>query len=836
MSTRFDYQSHTLTLGVRDLCGPEWSGGSLNLLPLSGTRNELGQALHMAHQTRQEKLHPGYQKEQPIRYEVMYKDYSVLIQGRVDGVYVCNRQTIIEEIKSVLCLQQEFRREHLPESYFLQLKIYLYLWSQVYGLRDVVGNLVVISCENKEWNTVDVVSDPETIHQFIQKRLEQIILVHEECYLRKVAQTSLAGTIRFPFSQLRRHQDTMIESIDSTLQDRQHLLVSAPTGIGKTVAALYGSLQFAVKNGLSIFFLTSKTTQQRIVVDTLRLLTSKSISTDPTGSESLSPFKSLILRSKEKSCANDVVCCHEARCPYAKNFFGKMERSALRSSFANVPVITPEQVYSQAVEAEICPFELSLELVPQVHVTVCDYNYVYDPRVSIERLSDLDPSRIILIVDEAHNLYSRAREYYSPELDYQKVQILKQNVLSSLGGVEFPLQQSLVENANSQAQTKPLSNDFLKGLIEFLQGIEEYVEELGEHFPEIQENPQAVISLDREFFCEQKNTLDELMQRYLIELGRRGRWQDEDQILDFFYAFSRFCGVLELTGDEFVHVLDVSASAPRLKIVCLDPSSQLKKINKKYYSVLAMSATLTPLEFYSDVLGLDRNSRRLSLPSPFPPENRKILVIPEVSTTFRQRDKHLVRIARIIEDVITVHRGNYFAFFPSFDFMDLVAQHLNPSDYKLLIQSRVMADHSRNALLEKLSAQGEAHLILAVQGGIFAEGVDFPGELAIGAIVVGPGLPKVSFETELIRRYYEENCSMGFEYAFLYPGMNRVVQSAGRIIRTETDRGIFVLLDRRFSFENYMSLFPRDWYDSSPQELVSKNYVDELKQFWNSRA
>ena len=836
MSIQFDYQNRTLTLGVRDLCGPEWSGGSLNLLPLSGARNELGKALHEAHQTRQEKLQPGYQKEQTIRFEIMHKDYSVLIQGRVDGVYERNRQTIIEEIKSVLRLQEEFRREDLPESYFLQLKIYLYLWSQVHELRDVVGNLVVISCEDQQWTAVEVVSDPKTIQHFIQEQLDWIILVHEESYLRKVEQASQTGNIHFPFSQMRRHQDTMIEAIDSSLQDRQHLLVSAPTGIGKTAAALYGSLQFAVRNGLSIFFLTSKTTQQKIVVDTLRLLTSKSISTDPTGSESSAPFNSLILRSKEKSCANDVVCCHEARCPYAKNFFGKLERSALRSGFANVPVITPELVYSRAVEAEVCPFELSLELVPQVRVTVCDYNYVYDPRVSIEGLSGLDPSRIILIVDEAHNLYSRAREYYSPELDLQKIQILKQHVLSSMGGFELPLQQSLIENGQAQAQTKGLSSDFLKGLAEFLYGIEEYVKELGELFPEIQESPQAVISFDPEFFGEQKSILDELMQRYLMEQRRRERWQDEDQILDFFYSFSRFCGVLELTGNEFVHVLDVSANTPRLKIICLDPSGQLKKINKKYYSVLAMSATLTPLEFYSDVLGLDGNSRRLSLPTPFPPENRKILVIPDVSTTFRQRDKHLVRIAQIIEDVISVHRGNYFAFFPSFDFMDLVAQHLNPSDYKLLIQSRVMADHSRNALLENLSAQGEAHLVLAVQGGIFAEGVDFPGDLAIGAIVVGPGLPKVSFETELIRRYYEENCSMGFEYAFLYPGMNRVVQSAGRIIRTETDRGIFVLLDRRFSYENYMSLFPRDWYDSSPQELVSKNYVDELRKFWNSRA
>jgi DNA excision repair protein ERCC-2 len=835
MSIQFDYQGRTLTLSVRDLCGPEWCGGSLNLLPLSGARNELGQVLHESHQSRQEKLHPGYRKEQTIRFRIRYRDYSVLIQGRVDGVYERNHQTIIEEIKSILSLQEDFRLENLPESYFLQLRIYLYLWSQVHEVKNVVGNLVVISCEDQEIATVKVESDPETVHYFIQDQIERIILDSESSYRRKAGQSSLDGTIHFPFSQMRRHQDTMIKVIGSALQNRQHLLVSAPTGIGKTVAALYGSLQFAVKNGLSIFFLTSKTTQQRIVVDTLRLLTSKSSSTVPASNESSTPFNSLILRSKEKSCANDVMCCHEVRCPYARNFFGKLDHSGLRSSFTNVPVITPELVYSRAVDAEVCPFELSLELVPQVHVTVCDYNYVYDPRVSIEGLSGLDPSRIILIVDEAHNLYSRAREYYSPELDLQRIRILKQHALSSTDGFELPLQQSLAENGQAPTQTRSLSTDFLKELSDFVSGIEDYVEELGELFPEIQENPQAVISFDREFFREQKNALDELMQRYLIEQRRRGRWQDEDQILDFFYAFARFCDVLELAGDEFVHVLDISAHPPRLKIICLDPSGQLKKINRKYYSVLAMSATLTPLEFYSDVLGFDRNSRTLSLPSPFPSENRKILVIPEVSTTFRQRDKHIARIARIIEDVIAVHRGNYFAFFPSFDFMDLVAQHLSLSDYKVLVQSRIMADHNRNALLEKLSVQGEAHLVLSVQGGIFAEGVDYPGELAIGAFVVGPGLPKVSFETELIRRYYEENCSKGFEYAFLYPGMNRVVQSAGRIIRTEKDQGILILLDRRFSYENYMSLFPRDWYESSPQELISKNYLEELRKFWNSR-
>ncbi|MFN8007026.1 MAG: ATP-dependent DNA helicase [Terriglobia bacterium] len=819
-----------MSLSVRDLCGPEWCGGSLNLLPLSGARNELGQAVHQEHQVRQQALYASYQKEQSIRFETRHREYAVSIQGRIDGVYVKDDKTILEEIKSVLSGQEDFRPQDLPDRYFLQLKLYLYFWSQLDVGAKVLGHLVVINADGQDLATWEVPLNAAEMQNFISDQLEKMILAAEAAEQRRAAITSQDANLAFPYPHMRPYQDSMIEAIETALQNQENLLVSAPTGIGKTVAALYGTLPFAAKNGFSIFFLTSKTTQQRIVVDTLQRLSLSGESSSRPGSNPAIPWSSLVLRSKEKSCANDVVCCHESRCPYAKNFFGKLEHSALRSVFMNVPVVTPDLVYKAAVDAEICPFELSLELVSQSQVTVCDYNYIYDPRISLEGLSGLEPGRTILIIDEAHNLYSRARDYYSPELDLQTLLSLKQQLLSMLEEPPASRQRELQE----QGSPSPPSSGFLGDLIAFLEKIEHYVRELGELFPEIQASPQAEISLDREFFREQKETLDALMQRYLVEQRRRGNWRDEDRILDFFYALSRFCIVLELSGGEFVHVLDAAGEIPKIKIVCLDPSRQLKKTNDLYYAVIAMSATLTPLKFYSDVLGFERSARTLALPSPFPPENRKILVIPEVSTTYRQRHQHIGRIAQIIEEIIGVHRGNYFAFFPSFEFLELVARHLQPRHYQILIQNRVMADHHRNALLGKLSARDTAHLVLAVQGGIFAEGVDYPGELAIGAIIVGPGLPKVSFETELVRRHYEESCSKGFEYAFLYPGMNRVVQSAGRIIRSETDRGIFVLLDRRFSYDNYMSLFPRDWYESSPQELISRDFVQELRDFWNS--
>jgi len=667
--------------------------------------------------------------------------------------------------------------------------------------------------------------DTEAVERLIGERLTQIVDEHEQACRRRALKQVRADSIAFPFPQMRKHQDRMIEAVSSALEQQSNLLVSAPTGIGKTVAALYASLRFAVKHGLAVFFLTSKTTQQKIVADTLRLWNVES-----QASPEVPVFNGLILRSKEKICANDVVFCHESRCRYAQDFFRKLEESSAQEALLGEGLITPERIYAAAVEEELCPFELSLELLRRVDVTVCDYNYVYDP-AAFDRMEAIDRGRAILIVDEAHNLYSRAREYFSPELALSQIEELRES-LRPLTGASKEGESQFMFAWEAASESPPPSQTFLARLGEFLERIQRLFSDLLESYPEAYESGHAVVSLDRECFVELRGELDELMKRYLIYQRRSGHVQDEDRLLQCFYALSDFCQIVAMEGEEFVHTLSTEGGSTRLKIVCVDPARQLRKVNERYRSVIAMSATLSPMEFYRDVLGFDRDTELLALPSPFPRENRRILIVPEVSTAYQQRAKHFPRIARIIEEVIAIRPGNYFAFFPSFEFLRQVARLINPKDSEVLIQDRVMPDHLRSALLEKLTEPQKRHLVLAVQGGVFAEGVDYPGELAVGAIIVGPGLPKVSFEQELMRQFYEDTYSKGFEYAYLYPGMNRVVQSAGRIVRSETDRGIIVLLDKRFAYENYSRLLPRDWYESSPAELTTPEFQIALSEFW----
>lgn len=850
MAIQIDDATKTITLNVRDLCGAEATGGSLNLSPLASARNELGRQIHAGHQAAQAAGKPGYRRELSVRYATHYREYPVVIHGRVDGVYQEGGQTVIEEIKSVLSLPEELEAQPIPEGYVRQLKIYLHLWAQIHPGERVTGQLTLVSCEPERVLTLKIEADPQTVGTLIAERLRQVVDEYEaSCRLQALKQAA-GGFLPFPFPQMRKHQDRMIEAIDAALAEGRSLLVSAPTGIGKTVAALYAAIRFAAQNRLSVFFLTSKTTQQKIVADTLRLWDAG------TGHPGQTHLSSLILRSKEKSCANDVVFCHEARCLYAKDFFRKLSDSNARESLLEQGLITPERVYAKAVEHELCPFELSLELLEKVDVTVCDYNYLYDPRVGLERLTDKVRHRTIVVVDEAHNLYGRAREYYSPQLDLARIQQLRRSITALTGarGIEsssagFLWEPQLAvtreargretaedQGAPSQPEQRLPSRSFLTRLASFLGQIESHCQQLVESWPGLREAGQAVVSLDRDFFREVRAELEELMRRYLLYKRRSGELQDEDRLLECFYQLSDFCGVLEMERTELVQVMEVSGPSPRLKIVCLDPAPQLREVNREFYAVIAMSATLSPMEFYRDVLGFERETQLLALPSPFPPEHRKVLIVPQVSTTYRQRAGSLPAIARIIEEAIAVRPGNYFAFFPSFEFLREVAGLLSPPEYEILIQNPYMPDHQRTALLERLKENGRAHLVLAVQGGLFAEGVDYPGELAVGAIVVGPGLPKVSFEQELMRNYYEENCSQGFEYAYLYPGMNRVVQSAGRVIRTETDRGVILLLDRRFTYENYTRLLPRDWYDSSPEELFVKDYRTALSAFWNETS
>jgi DNA excision repair protein ERCC-2 len=320
--------------------------------------------------------------------------------------------------------------------------------------------------------------------------------------------------------------------------------------------------------------------------------------------------------------------------------------------------------------------------------------------------------------------------------------------------------------------------------------------------------------------------------RYLLDKVTGGRAIPDDPVEDFFGAFGQFCAVLAMDGDEFSYVYDSSPRAA-LQIVCKDPSRRLAERIGGFHSVIAMSATLSPLPFYRQMLGFDeKRTDTLNLPSPFDPSHRRIIIAPHVLTTFHARAAHYDKIAGIIATTASAHAGNYMALFPSYDFLRQVAARLENLTCRLLVQEPGMNETQRLALLEELRSPTPPKLVLGVQGGLFAEGVDLAGDQLIGVIVVSPALPQVSFERELMRQYYQQEYGKGFEYAYLYPGMSRVIQSVGRLIRTETDRGVAVLVCQRFKQTSYQDLFPPDWSDSLVEVRNAAGLETELMNFW----
>jgi DNA excision repair protein ERCC-2 len=566
------------------------------------------------------------------------------------------------------------------------------------------------------------------------------------------------------------------------------------------VAVLYPALAYALREGLRVFFVTAKTTQQYLAVETLQQMAQPGVR-----------FTAVHLRAKEKSCLNDVFYCHESVCTFARDYRGKLERSGVVDTLLELPVVGPETCAQAGRRYEVCPFELSLDVASEADVIIGDYNYVFDPGSYLRRFfQDAPYDDCLLIIDEAHNLYTRGRDYYSPVLRQRRVRQLLQHC------------------ANEPAR---LFADFvaffqsLEGLFPLL-----YAEVLDT--PEMGE--QALVDPPLALFADLRRQLEALMMDYVIYRRRSGPAPGGDLLQDFYYAFGRFCDVLALGGDEFSYLYQHAPEDAVFKVLCKDAARFLHERLSGFHSVIAMSATLTPFAFYQDVLGFPpERTFSAEFPSPFPVENRRILVIPEVTTTYRERQREAPRIARIIDTIVAQQAGNYIAFFPSFAFLRVVRAWLQWPSYRLIEQTEAMAEADRTGVLDSLRQEAaEGRLLLAVQGGIFAEGVDYPGNMLIGAIVVGPGLPRVDTEQELIRAYYEEKYGSGFAYAYLYPGMTRVIQSAGRVIRSETDVGIVALLDKRFTYTNYAALFPPHWYTHSPRELVTRDYQQVLQRFW----
>jgi DNA excision repair protein ERCC-2 len=667
----------------------------------------------------------------------------------------------------------------------------------------VRGHLVLINLADNARMVLGVEPEASAYDTLVVEPIRRILTRYTARVAR--AQARRTAPLHFPFATLRPYQEAMMAQVQRALEEQRCIMLTAPTGIGKTVAALYPTLTYAIHHGLRVFFVTAKTTQQTLAVDTLQQLAGQG-----------TPFTVVHLRAKAKSCLNEIYYCHESVCEFAHDYTGKLERSGVVESLATLPIVGPDLCAEAGRLCRVCPFELSLDVALEADVIIGDYNYVFDPGAYLRRFfQDTPYDDCILIIDEAHNLYSRGRDYYSPELHQRR------------------LRQLLAFCANEPVR---LFRDFEAWFIA-LQNLLQDLPQAALAPPQTDGFTLVIPPLDQVMHLNRR--LETLMIDYAIYRRRHGAAPGGDLLQEFYYEFQRFCDVLALGGDEFAYIYQLQPDNALFKILCKDAARFLHERLQGFHSVIAMSATLTPFPFYQDVLGLPpERTFTAAFPSPFPVKNRHILVVPDVTTTYHERQREAPATAQIIETIVAQHSGNYGVFFSSFAHLRLVRSWMHQYPAECLIeQTPSMSEAERDMVLQSLK-QGDTHpmLLLAVQGGIFAEGVDYPGDMLRGVIIVGPGLPQMNHEQELIRAYYEAKYARGFAYAYLYPGMNRVVQSAGRVIRSETDVGIIVLLDKRFTYGNYTALFPTHWYTKTPRELITRNYQQVLARFWGRHA
>ena len=794
---RFDPTSKTFEVNARELAEEE------GFRRVGFDRGEgwrrlgLGTQIHSKVLSARKETFGAYRCEVHLQARIAVEDWTAILTGRLDGCL--EREAghwLIEEFKSTDLPSEGIRASgYAFERDRRQLLAYCYLWKRL-GHPRVSAALVYVDIGTGEEVSIEVPYEEDSSERDIERRLAAFLRIWRAQAAIRARKAKAAERLPFPHTAPRPIQEKIMEAVARAVSSGENLIAEAPTGSGKTAAVLYPALREGLTSGKQVVFLTSKTLQQKMAVSALTAMNERS-------------FTTVQVRTKEKMCANDRVLCHEEFCRFARGYPEKMAASnilgRLRDSY---PHQDPDTVFEEARREEVCPFEVQLELAQRADAIVADYNYVFEPAAAMRHLVGEELKDVILLVDEAHNLPDRARKIFSPELLEEDFRALLNRLILQPGALFASL------------------CDSIEGILDLLHETASELPEDGDAIAETLPPADALHALRADW--------EPRLLAYLAWKRDTKLALPDDPVMDAHYALQRFAAVLNLWGPDFTCVVERRAAGIRLALVCLDPARALAPIFSSASSTVLLSATLTPPEAFERVLGLERGrTSSLSLPPPFPPENRKVMILPQVRTTYKAREENYGRIAKLVAEMAEAHPGNALVLFPSYRFLADVASMMPPTRARLLVQRADLSDFERQQIFQALAAPPPGGILLfAVSGGMYAEGVDYPGELLSAVFVVSPALPQVSFERELLRRYFEEQEEAGFEYAYLQPGMTRVVQAAGRLIRSETDRGVIALICRRFLEKPYARYLPRDWYEETPRELVTDRPADEIREFF----
>ncbi len=789
-----------ITLSVRDLI--RFTPNTRRILssfPLP-QRGMLGKKAQSKLQQSKQKSYGLFHKEITVSHIFKRKSYQITLQGRIDGIYELPKHIEVEEIKTVILPNKDFQKldiKDFPE-YTEQVLIYCYLLYKEKKHSDIRPIVTLINLINDKTRSYKLYFDSQAILKLINHRFELILKSIESSKRRTARLQEQLTKVNFSLPEKRPVQDKIMMRVAETLGNRPYHMIAAPTGTGKTAGVLFPAIKYAILHQKRIVYVTSKTTQQEIIRETLTPITEDGLDVSVC-----------FLRASKQMCANDVLFCHEDYCPYVKNYQDDTIKNKVTANIFKNNIIVPDEIFMKAKDAMICPAEMMFDLAATCDILIGDYNYIFDPRVQIKRLFQRDDlSDWILIIDEAHNLYQRTIDTLSPELS----------------------RKSLINLKNA------LLNDKLK----IFRDLKLSLSDIDTCFQSLQQEGESQYSGQQYFtFNFDKTSWHHVFQmyetafiKYLIFKIQKNMLILDDPFEEFYYKLRGLVQIAAMENGAFIPFYNATQKG-QITIQCCDPAWHIQEITQKFHSVIAMSATLDPLEYYQEVLGFPNESTVLTeVSSPFSTKNRQIIIMPNVSTYYRDRYKSYERYAEIIKEIISVQEGNYIVFCPSFEFLQNLYLHLANLNSELFVQRRQMSDGDRDFILTQLKDSNKPVLLLAVMGGVLSESVDFKGNMCIGVIIFSPAIPKITFERELMKEYYDQQKGAGFNYAYLYPGINKVVQAVGRLIRSQEDRGIIVLVGERFAEDEVNRLFPDHWFENEGDVVITEDIVGTIKSFW----
>lgn len=741
------------------------------------------------HKKIQKRMGGNYRAEVPLKYTALdeEEDIELLVEGRADGIFEEDGIVTIDEIKGVY---MDLERLAEPVAvHMAQAMCYGFFFCCDRELDGVRIQLTYCNLETEEIRRFHEDRSREELEVWFRSVIHEYFKWARYLCHHELQRNQSINGLEFPFPYREGQRDLAV-AVYKTISRKKRLFIQAPTGIGKTLSTIFPAVQaMGAGKASKVFYLTAKTITRTVAEEAFRILRSRGL-----------VFTAVTITAKEKLCPMEKAECNPEACPYARGHFDRVNEAVFDILHLEQEM-DRETVLRYAEKYRVCPFEFCLDISSWTDGIICDYNYVFDPNVRLKRyFADGAPGDYLFLVDEAHNLVSRAREMYSASVYKEDFLEVKRIIKGKSPRLERQLDRcnKLLLSMKRECGDWQLLED-VTGLAAGIMTAFSYMETFMEEFPEFPER---------------------------------------ETVLDFYFCLRDFLNVYEeLDGHYRIYEENREDGSFLVRLFCVDPSRLLSRCMDQGASTILFSATLLPVRYYKTLLSGNQDDYAVYVNSPFPEENRLLMVAEDVSSRYTRRSPSEYRkVADYIRIVTQSRPGNYMVFFPSYQYMGEIEEILEEEPLKadLLVQGQGMGEAEKAEFLEEFEKE-RSHSLAAfcVMGGVFSEGIDLKEERLIGVIVVGTGLPMVCVEQEVLKGYFDETEEKGFDFSYQYPGMNKVLQAAGRVIRTPEDRGVILLLDDRFLRRDHLELFPREWEHF--QVVNRGNAARCLEDFWNGR-